>query len=778
MPEVKGWLLDLFEDPQDDVVLYLIAKKGQRYRLHCDFPITFYAMGSYADLRALWRFLTAQTPRPILHREKRLDVFSKQEETVLAITTQKSVNERPLFEKVAHTFPYLTYADADIQLSLRFTAVTGVYPLAYCQAVFDQDNVLTHIKPLEEAWAILPANVPFRIMSLSPDQDPHHAQPHQLHVDVDKYHFTFNLQPERGLLINLNSLLMRYDPDLLLTDWGDTWLLPHLIELSQKYNLPLSLNREERKDIHWQKERSYFSYGRIVYRGQQVHLYGRCHIDRRNAVLWDDYELDGVVEACRVTALPLQLSARSSPGTGISSIEILTALREKILVPWQKQQAEMIKPASELYLADQGGLIFQPKIGMHKDVAQIDFVSLYPSIMVNFNISPETIINDPSAQNLVPTLGLGIDNSKMGLVPKALKPLLIKRITLKTELSSMKSWHPLRKSFKRRASALKWLLVTCFGYLGYKNARFGRIEAHQAVTAYARELILRAKEVAEAMGFEVIHMYVDALWVRKPGCTSQSDFDELLQKIQEITGVAIALDGIYRWVVFFPSKQNIHRSVPNRYFGVFQDQTLKIRGVAIRRDDTPAFVSQAQMQILNLLVIPSEPTDALPDIIRYLKYCLHLLKERKIPLEDLLVSQRLGRKLDAYSTLPAAARAALQLDSIGKHLRPGQRITFLFTMDKTGVHAWDLGTPPDPNTIDTAHYQKLLFRAAAEILQPWIKDEEDLKRQVLEYEEQLLLPRVSHTHPLVHSKIPCPDWLTPVQRAVFRKPPTSSIQGK
>jgi len=468
--------------------------------------------------------------------------------------------------------------------------------------------------------------------------------------------------------------------------------------------------------------------------------------------LWDDYELDGVVEACRVTALPLQLSARSSPGTGISSIEILTALREKILVPWQKQQAEMIKPASELYLADQGGLIFQPKIGMHKDVAQIDFVSLYPSIMVNFNISPETILNDPSAKNLVPTLGLGIDNSKIGLVPKALKPLLVKRITLKTELSCIKSWHPLRKSFTRRASALKWLLVTCFGYLGYKNARFGRIEAHQAVTAYARELILRAKEVAETMDFEVIHMYVDALWVRKPGCTSQSDFDELLQKIQEITGVAIALDGIYRWVVFFPSKQNAHRSVPNRYFGVFQDQTLKIRGVAIRRDDTPVFVSQAQMQILNLLVIPPEPADALPEIIRYLKHCLHLLKERKIPLEDLLVNQRLGRKLDAYSTLPAAARAALQLENIGKHLRPGQRITFLFTTDKTGVYAWDLGTPPNPNSIDTAYYQKLLFRAATEILQPWIKDEEDLKRQVLEYEEQLLLPRTPHTHPISHSK--------------------------
>jgi DNA polymerase-2 len=51
------------------------------------------------------------------------------------------------------------------------------------------------------------------------------------------------------------------------------------------------------------------------------------------------------------------------------------------------------------------------------------------------------------------------------------------------------------------------LLVVCFGYLGYKNARFGKIESHEAVTAISRELMMQAKEVAKDMGFEVLHMY-------------------------------------------------------------------------------------------------------------------------------------------------------------------------------------------------------------------------------------------------------------------------------
>jgi DNA polymerase-2 len=49
------------------------------------------------------------------------------------------------------------------------------------------------------------------------------------------------------------------------------------------------------------------------------------------------------------------------------------------------------------------------------------------------------------------------------------------------------------------------MLVTCFGYLGYKNARFGKIEAHEAVTAYGRDKLLCAKEIFEAAGFTVLH---------------------------------------------------------------------------------------------------------------------------------------------------------------------------------------------------------------------------------------------------------------------------------
>jgi len=766
MLEFTGWLLDLFEDPREVLVLYFIDEKGGRHRLTRSFPITFYALGSESELRTLWQYFASQSSEIDLKRTQRQDVFKRQMVTVLAVTIQNTYESRKIFQQTAAQFPNLEYADADINISLRFAAETGAFPLARCQVRADDACHLIEIKVLEDAWTLKTMPIPLKIMSLTPDVPPHHAKPQSLILTAGKEEYRFDLSSWRPLLVNLRALIQRYDPDLILTDWGDTWLLPLLLKKSEAYHISLGLNRETGRGVSWHEERTYFSYGQIVYRGQQIHLFGRCHIDRQNAVLWNDYELDGTIEVSRVTALPLQTSARVSPGTGISSIEMLTALREGILVPWQKQQAEMLKPAADLFSADQGGLVYQPKIGVHKDVAEIDFVSLYPAIMVHFNISPETILPNPNADNIVPALGLAIDTSQEGLIPKALRPLLEKRIEMKKHLASTPTWNPFRKNFKRRASALKWLLVTCFGYLGYKNARFGRIEAHQAVTAYGREALLRAKEAAEDLGYQVLQLYVDGLWVQHPGRKQPEDIEPLLLEIEERTGLPISLDGIYRWVIFVGSRQNKQRPVANRYFGVFQDGSIKVRGIDARRRDSTPFVSETQLHLLELLASKEMPEEALPEAIRYLQKRLVELRQGQIELHDLLVRQRLGRKLEAYRTPSPAARAVLQLQAAGKEMHPGQRVPFLYTLGKPGVFAWDNPQKPNPRAVDVARYQRLLLRAAGIVLEAWGLDEEKLTEKVLTDASQLRLPVPHKQHPGQHrSNIPgIID--PPVQRAL------------
>ena len=100
-------------------------------------------------------------------------------------------------------------------------------------------------------------------------------------------------------------------------------------------------------------------------------------------------------------------------------------------------------------------------------------------------------------------------------MPRTLRPILALREQLKARAREVGG--EAAAPYRERQTALKWMLVTCFGYLGYKNARFGKIEAHEAVTAHGRDKLLTAKEISEAAGFRVLHGLTDCLWLQKMG---------------------------------------------------------------------------------------------------------------------------------------------------------------------------------------------------------------------------------------------------------------------
>lgn len=720
MIERTGWLLDLYSDDRDGVVLWLISESGERLRLHQPFPVTFHLAGPAERLRAAWRWLENQPYGVKLSRSEGRDLFQPDPVTLLSVQVPKASDQPRLFQETAQAFPDLAFYDADIQLALRYAAVHNTFPLAYCRVVYEPPKgstdllqtggLLTNIEVLDSPWTLDPKPAPLRVLALEPDCDPQHHEPKALKIRYEQHEYELSLSPARPMLINLRAILERFDPDILITAWGDTWLLPHLLDDAQRLHLPLPLNREEGRGMGYRKARSYFTYGQIVYNGQQLHLYGRCHLDRRNTGLWSDYEMDGILENARVTALPIQTAARTSPGTGISSMQILTAMRHGILVPWHKQQAERPKTALDLLKYDQGGLIYQPTVGLHTDVGEIDFISMYPSIMVRCNISPEKPL---------PT-DLGSDEEP-GLIPLTLAPLLEKRVSIKYALGTMPSWDPRYTRYKAASSAHKWLLVTCFGYLGYKNARFGRIESHESVTTWGREALLRAKEAAEDLGFTILHMYVDGLWVKKEGVSRPEQFQPVLEEIARRTGLAVALDGVYRWVTFLPSRVDSRVPVPNRYFGFFQDGSFKIRGIETRRRDTPAFISEVQMQMLDVLgqaETAEELPEALPRALALMRRRINELRAGWVPLEKLVMGQKLSRELDAYKDPSPSARALMQLHEAGKDMRPGQRVKFLLVRSGAGVHAWDLPEKPDPRSLDVERYVELMLRAAGSVLQP------------------------------------------------------------
>jgi DNA polymerase-2 len=713
-----GWLFDAYPCGRG-VRVWFIDAEGRVHSLLDRFSPCFYVRGPHGELRRLCRMLRDRRAPVDLYRTERKDLFLDREIEVLEVRVQVPGCLERLFRECAQRFPDLSYYDADIGIPQRYVLEREVFPLAYC-AVQHRDGQIEAVEALDTPWQPEYELPPLEVMTLrlsGERRDPGRGYRGDLLVEVDGRSYEFARRRGRELVLGVRHLLERFDPDVLISVYGDNYIIPRLMTLSRHYGIPLPLNRDRSRRVAHKPAHSYFSYGRVVFRNEQHFLFGRWHLDFQNAFLANDYGMDGILEIARLTGMPVQTVARVSTGTGISAMQVATALRRGVLVPWRKRYPEDLKTGMELLRADKGGLVYSPLAGLHQHVAELDFTAMYPSIMVHYNVSPETVGAECCEGEFVPELGTRVCQHRHGLVPETLAPLLKKRNQYKALIREMPEDDPRVEVYRHRYSAHKWLLVTCFGYLGYKNARFGRIEAHEAVTAYGREILLRAKELVEARGFRVLHAYVDGLWIEKPGADRRPDYEGLMEDIRDQTGLGISLEGVYRWVAFLPSRTEPRWAVANRYFGAYEDGKLKVRGIEARRRDTPPFIKRTQMEMLSIL---SAGRDAagfrarLPGAVGYAQERLEQLRAGDVPLEELVVRQRLSRKPEEFVVRTVAARVTRELVQSGADLAPGEYLRFVLVPGPEKARAWELIEGEIP--YDREAYTELMLRAVESVL--------------------------------------------------------------
>ena len=727
MKEYSGWLLDLYAHPRRGIVLWLAAGDGKRHRFQQDFPTVFYVGGPAPRLRELCRQLRGKPVK--FKRTERVDLYEGARE-VLEVKVASPCLHMGIFNEVHEGFPELAYFDADLPLPLRYAAVHGVFPLARCRLAAQSDGQITEIAALDDPWELDPSLPALRELHLRPDVDPAHTTPQSLSIEYDRFKYQVPLDPPRPLLSLLNTILRSYDPDVLISEYGDTWLLSHLEKLSEQTRVPFNPNRDTTRAPLRRKEVSFFNYGRAHHRGTQVHLFGRWHIDSKNCMTYGDYGLLGAIEQARVTGLPVQEVARRSPGAGISAMQTITALRRGVLSPYQSQRGEVSKSYVQLFKSDRGGMVFQPLRGIFPNVAILDFISMYPSVMIEYNISPETVAVDEAGAWTIPDLGIRV-SPRLGLVPETLRPMRDKRVKLKRLLKQMDPDDPRRVRCQAMSKALKWLSVVAYGRLGYANSTFGRINAHEAVTHLGRMVLLRAKEIAEQHGFTILHLYVDSLFLCRADACKPEDFEVVTRAIEEETHLPLEFEGFYPWMAFLGRRGHPGVPVANRFFGFQASGEHKLRGIALRREDTPLFVAEAQMRLLEMLAREPDPArlkHLLPAAIRMIRQDLEALRQGRVPPDKLIVTQTLSRELEEYRVATPLSRAAHQMQKAGKPLRTGQRMRYLHT--RSGARAWDLPDLPDPQALDPVRYQELLFRAAYEVLEPLNVTERQLREQV------------------------------------------------
>ncbi len=531
---------------------------------------------------------------------------------------------------------------------------------------------------------------------------------------------------EAELLERVSREVASIDPDIILTEHGDSFDLPYLYHRATLHDINIQLGRE--KDIVSDgRGKSYFSYGRILYKPGRFLLSGRLHLDESSFVFREG-GLPGLIDLARLTGIPVQELSRLSPGSAVTALQVNQAMQDGVLVPWKRNLAEYWKTAEELLAADRGALVIEPKVGLHENVFEVDFASLFPNIMMNHNISPETVLCPccPESRKRVPFLHYNICERRTGLVPRVLAPLIKRRMTYKKRIVE----EPARaEEYEKKQNLLKWLLVTSFGYMGFNKARFGRIECHESITAYGREILLSTMEIADSMGYEVLHGIVDCLWVKG------RDPERLCELATRKIGIQLELKGEFRWIVFLPNKSNGTGAL-NRYYGVMKNGKLKARGIDMRRSDTPRIISSLQEAMLGVLAEAKNASEfymKIPETIEVLREYMRKVLERECALSDMVFETRVSRGFNDYRQFNDRAAAMRQYRQEGIEIEPGQSVRYIITDHRSKSYSKRVMIPElvDGNTAyDSAKYCEYLLRAAESILLPFGYTEERLNEIV------------------------------------------------
>lgn len=673
---LRGWLLDSAAD-EDENAIVLWLHTGRRVHKIIDRtfqPSLYVHHASLEELRSLQKALeTLDGIAETAIEPQRLWLTDPPRPT-LRVTFSAYRELRRTASLIDRRGGYRAFGlyNVDIRFSERHFVERGLFPFA--QVRFDgrrfelQDDLDDLAYPLPTLTsATLSAEVAAakRIPRL---EDPLRA------LQLDEAHLEGS---EEEMLTGLCKLLRRLNPDVLYTMDGDAFLLPYLHHRARLLGLErFQLGRDpDRLPSAGRRRRTFTSYGRVIYKPQGFPLQGRLHLDHRSSFLFLESGLYGLIDLARLSALPLQDLARLSPGNAINAMEINQALRDGCLVLWKKNRAEDFKSAEELVHADRGGFIYEPRVGIHDRVLEVDFASLYPTIMVRFNISPETLNCPccPEARRRVPGLPYWTCDAREGLIPRVLRRLVERRSRFK-RLAKLPS--PAQAVYQERVSILKWILVTAFGYTGYKNARFGRIECHEAINAYAREILLRASSLAESHGYRILHGIVDSLWLQGEG-----DPDELCAHISQNLGLPLEPEGLYRWIVFLPNKTNGVGAL-NRYYGLFEDGRYKLRGIELRRHDTAPFLRAFQQEVLAAFAQAPDGAGVLariPQALEILCRYASALRRGAVQPEQLVLTKHISQTLEEYVQFNDCTAALRQLRSAGFRVEPGQAVRFVIT---------------------------------------------------------------------------------------------------
>jgi DNA polymerase I len=324
-----------------------------------------------------------------------------------------------------------------------------------------------------------------------------------------------------------------------------------------------------------------------------------------------------------------------------------------------------------------------------------------------------------------------------GYLPKVLGPIIEDRDVIKQQIRDSDDSEEI-EALQGASSAPKWILVSCFGYQGFANAKFGRIECHEAINAYAREILLDAKAMFERHGWRVVHGIVDSVWVQATPDRDQTTIREVANEITKETGIRLEYEACYDWIAFCP-RRNDNAGALTRYFGQQatpdgEDPTFKHRGIEVRQRSTPAYFENIQEALIREYGEHRDPEQ----LCAILQTRIQELRRGGVKPSALAIRNRVSKPLAEYSQSTRNVAALQRAEDVGLDKHAGEDVEYVVVDDaKRGRDRVTL-LAEDPQDCDADFYVDELIRVGESVLAPLGWQETDIRRYLADHVETTL----------------------------------------
>ncbi|CAJ0930207.1 unnamed protein product, partial [Mesorhabditis belari] len=378
-------------------------------------------------------------------------------------------------------------------------------------------------------------------------------------------------------------------------------------------------------------------------------------------------------------------------GVVTEKIKVKTEIKEEPMDPESEINDTHLETEQEAKKKAQysGGLVLDPKKGLYDTlILLLDFNSLYPSIIQEFNICFSTVnYVDKDGNDLPP---LPSSSYSEGILPLELRGLVERRRQVKGLIKTAKTDLE-RQQFDIRQMALKLTANSMYGCLGFQQSRFYAKPLAALVTAKGREILMHTKELVEKIGYSVIYGDTDSIMINTNTMDLQLakklglDIKKQVNQCHKL--LELDLDGVFKRMLLLKKKKYAALVI-----NLDDEKTKKeMKGLDIVRRDWSDLARHEGTRIVDLILDPKLSREELvAEIHDSLRSLRTKIDNSEVPIHDFEILKQLTRDPKIYGDAKALPHVtvARRLNSTGKfQLKQGDVVKYVICEDGTSNSA-------------------------------------------------------------------------------------------